>query len=70
MLIPSTRDLIRQVGSTASDKVEPCMNKDWIFPMNTENNSARSENVAAVFFTTLSSATTIAIALLPFVTGH
>ncbi len=38
--------------------------------MNTEGNSVRSENVVVVFFTTLSSATTIAIALLPFVTGH
>jgi hypothetical protein len=38
--------------------------------MNDEDQSLRSEGVAAVFFTTLSSVTAIAIALLPFVTGH
>lgn len=38
--------------------------------MNTENDSIQSPGVAAVFFTTVSSVTAIAIALLPFVTSH
>lgn len=38
--------------------------------MNAEDQSLRSEGVAAVFFTTLSSVTAIAIALLPFLTAH
>jgi hypothetical protein len=36
--------------------------------MNNEQNGLRSGAAAAVFFTTISCATTIAIALLPFIT--
>ena len=38
--------------------------------MNIDENSMRSGVTAAIFFTTLSSVTTIAIALLPFIAWH
>jgi hypothetical protein len=38
--------------------------------MNGNENALRSGSIAAVFFTTVSSATAIAIALLPFVVTH
>lgn len=38
--------------------------------MNTDDDSVHSPGVAAVFFTTVSSVTAIAIAFLPFVTSH
>jgi hypothetical protein len=38
--------------------------------MENDQNALRSGSVAAIFFTTVSSATAIAIALLPFVASH
>jgi hypothetical protein len=38
--------------------------------MENHQNALRSGSITAIFFTTISSATTIAIALLPFIASH